>query len=334
MVSVRKSTSAISLRTGRFRQSTLAFEFASKVAEVGPDLQLSTGDKVDYVIFLSGKETEFNVFNAKEVSFKLRQFAEPIELFQQIIFHSGISADVPGAARNALLAALKELFDNFSGLIILDDIDALSRAGVDTGEEDLFLLAATALKRTRILYTLRDIPTSARSSAIEVPGLDASTEFFDFLERCCAQFSVPPPLPEHAAQIIDETSTLPLLIETIVGLRKNSSNYDDAVRDFKEKGGDGARRYLHQREYDRLNPNGKGRQILAALMVHGAPLRRDALSTIVGASSEQAREAISETMSIFLKTSVDAENNTIYDLSPPTRPSSKQRRKACRISLL
>ena len=75
---------------------------------------------------------------------------------------------------------LQELFDNFSGLIVIDDIDALSRRGLDTGEELLFFKIMKGRARTKILYTLRHPPSHAMSSSIVVPGLSPENEYFDF----------------------------------------------------------------------------------------------------------------------------------------------------------
>jgi hypothetical protein len=68
---------------------------------------------------------------------------------------------------NQLDDFIGELFSNFNGLIVIDDIDNLSRERRDTGEEFLFLKAA---KSASILYTLRFPATYALKNAVTVPG--------------------------------------------------------------------------------------------------------------------------------------------------------------------
>jgi ATPase family associated with various cellular activities (AAA) len=133
-------------------KSTLAFEFAKKLTDGGSSIRTRGGDRLDYVIFVSGKETEFNPLTGKEQTFALRQFASAPEQFAQILFHSGFldEDEINSTNEQTLLAQFDELFSNFSGLIVIDDIDALYRRKVDSGEESLFMKVVQGSKRTRI----------------------------------------------------------------------------------------------------------------------------------------------------------------------------------------
>jgi hypothetical protein len=247
-------------------KSTLAYEFARSVAENGFNILLSASEHVDYVLYLSAKETEFNPLSGTQQDFTLRQFNDADSEFRQILFHSGFADEttINSASSEEIEALLCDLFGTYSGLIVLDDIDALSRRGLNTGEESIFLAAARASKTTRVLYTLRFPPSHAAGSGIAVPGLN-DDEFYDFVELCTSQFDVRPPTAEQFPVLQERTSGLPLLIETVVGLRRFTSNYKEALEQFGERGGEDARRYLYQREYDTLSKDGKARELLAAL---------------------------------------------------------------------
>ena len=305
-------------------KSTLAFEFARMLAESRNAIRGKNGDRLDYVIYISGKETELLPVTGKQQTFALRQFASATEQYRQILHHSGVlkPADFESADDHTLDALMDELFANFSGLIVLDDIDALSRRGQDTGEETLFMKSVLAQKRTRILYTLRFPPTHALGSSLAVPGLEPSTEFIEFLKACCGQFGVPAPPVDQHGRIQEATSRLPLLIETIVGLRKNCSNYPDAVHLFLDRGGSEARRYLYQREYDRLDSKGKARQLLAGLLPLEEPVNFATIADLFQFTRDQVREALTECSSVFLST-FDAEFDTLYQLTPPCVPFIK-----------
>lgn len=300
-------------------KSTLAYHFSQTLADAGIDVALPGGDSLDYVLFISGKETELDTIAAKEQRFVLRQFTSANEQYQQILIESGVrrGEKLPDNEED-LLDALGELFDSYNGLVVIDDIDALSRQNSDTGEESLFAKALLGKKRTRILYTLRYPAAHARKHSLLVPGLD-DDEFYKFLEVCCEKFDVKPPTPEQMVQIAEQTANLPLLIENVVGLRKYSTSFRDALDQFQEKGGDEARRYLYQREYDQLSKRGKSREILAALAYIGTPVPFRTLTHLFSYSGEQVRDALSECSGIFLATQTDDAGNTLFTVAPSSR---------------
>lgn len=303
-------------------KSTLAYEFARSLAETGYNVTLPNGERVDYVIYISAKETELDTIKGRQQRFQLRQFDDTASQFQQILYHSGHydAEAIADVNEEQALDLLQGLFSDYSGLVVIDDIDALSRRKVDTGEESLFLRSVYGTKRTKILYTLRYPPSYAMRSSIPVPGLTEGTEFYDFLEAVCTQFAVSPPSAEHIPLIQDVTSSLPLLIETVVGLRKHSSTYKDALADFRDKGGDDARQYLYQREYDQLDRDGKSREVLAALGFIKEPVTFTTIVNLLTVSPNRVRDAISECGSIFLTSTEDDQGETLYQLAVPAAP--------------
>lgn len=300
-------------------KSTLAYEFMEQVAQGWKDLYLRNGERADFVAFFSAKETELNVKTATEQSFSLRQFQDSTELFKLILSSVGAyhASEIKDCSRDELMEKIEGIFCDFNGILIIDDIDALSRAGLDTGEEELFLLASQARKSVRIIYTLRNDATYAKNAAIAVPGLDPESEVPPFIEACCKMFETDPPNAVQTENIIRESACLPLLIETIVGLKTNGSSYEQAIRDFRDKGGDAARSYLYQREYEKLSDSGKSRQVLAALMEYNGALNFDTICALINSSNaESIRHAINETANIFLKVSSLDDGTTAYSLTP------------------
>lgn len=302
-------------------KSTLAFEFSRTLADAGLSTMLRNGERVDYVLFISGKETELDPLAGMQRQYALKQFSTSASQFRCIIDQSGVyeGGDELSSDEDDLLEILTQLFDNFNGLIVIDDIDALSRRGEDTGEEALLLKTVLGRKRTKLLYTLRHPPAHARKNALAVPGL-ADDEFCHFLEACCDQFAVPKPTADQMMSIQTETSSLPLLIENIVGLRKHCSSFPEAIAAFREKGGEEARRYLYQREYDRLDDHGKARQILACLTYIGAPISFGTITNLLSFSHEQVRDALGECGGIFLTTDTGENGDTLYTVTPSARP--------------
>ena len=100
-------------------------------------------------------------------------------------------------------------------------------------------------------------------------------------------------------------------------VRQYCSNYNEALRLFDERGGEEARRYLYQREYDRLDGSGKSRQLLAGLLLLAEPISFAALTGLFQFPRERVSEALSECSSVFLSTFEGDGGNTLYQLTPP-----------------
>lgn len=302
-------------------KSTLAYEFSRQVADRGSQIAFINGDRLDYVIYISGKETELNPYNATEQPFSLRNFDDAPNQFRAILVDSGLYAksDVITMGDDRLIGALGELFATYSGLIVIDDVDALSRRGKDTGEESIFISCLSAAKRTRVLYTLRYPPASALTSSVKVPELEESIEFPSFIKACVKQFDVELPTKDIEQRFIRATSRLPLLTETVIGLRKVCGSYEGALDEFDAKGGEEARRYLYQREYELLDVNGRSREVLAALFLLDHPVSFTVLTSILRNGDNMIRDALSECGSIFLSTN-EEKGETQYTLATPAKP--------------
>ena len=113
--------------TGGSGKSTIAFEFARTLSDHGGSVRAKNGDALDYVVYISGKETELDPQTGKEKPFAFQQFAQASEQYAQILLHSGFLNEdqISTVDENTVDALLTELFGNFSGLIVIDDIDAL-----------------------------------------------------------------------------------------------------------------------------------------------------------------------------------------------------------------
>ena len=116
-------------------KSTLAFEFAKNLSEFGQNIFVSNNERFDYVIFISGKETELNVHSLKQQIFLMRHFNDANEQSIQIAYHSGLidSEEASMLSDVEIAKRLDELFSSYNGLIVIDDIDTLSRRRLDTG---------------------------------------------------------------------------------------------------------------------------------------------------------------------------------------------------------
>ena len=141
-----------------------------------------------------------------------------------------------------------------------------------------------------------------------MPGLSYETEFVPFVETCCKQFGVPMPANEQLVSIYTASSGLPLIVEAIIWIRKYCGSYPDAVTEYKDRGGDDARRYLYQREYDRLEVGGKSQYVLSLLYLIDGPISFSTLVRLSNYTSDQFDPHLVSVPGIFLVTT-DAEGD-------------------------
>lgn len=304
--------------TGGSGKSTLAYEFAKNLSDFGSKISFSHGNSPDYIIYLSAKETELDVLTAKEKSFLGRDFKNKIEMYKEILKNGAAFSgeDLKSLNVTQLEKNLVEFFSSYSGLIVLDDIDALSRIGEDTGEETLYAIINRASKKQKILYTMRNEPFYAKSSAMQVDGLK-NKELTIFLKAVCKQFSVPLPTEKELAEIEKYSSSLPLLIETIVGIRRYESSYANAIATFKRDGGTEARKYLYDREFRSIANTPRAKIILFGIDYFGDVLSlREISALFVNIPREEIEESISKLKVIFLTISEDERGEIKYAVSP------------------
>jgi hypothetical protein len=264
-------------------KSTVAYEFAKIVRDSGKSIEGFDGNPFERVIFLSAKEKELNSEKGQIQSTKYVDFSNVSELLASLLIASDYSAeeDFSSMEMGALEARVKELFAFENMLIVIDDIDTLVTKGEDAGFDLLYKLAIRARKCIRLLYTQRNQPLSSENS-IEVTGFKSDEHFMEFVQNCCRQFRVPPPDGKFmSGSLRKDTEGIPLILETIIGLRKTCGDYPKAHQIFLERRGDEARKYLFEREYDALGHDNKARHVLATISEFDRPVSNDEILAIV-----------------------------------------------------
>lgn len=296
-------------------KTTIAFELAKHLSANGRNVRFDNQDALNRVIFLSAKEKALSVSSGRSEVFIGRDFTDELSLYRSIIVLSGESDKDPfGMERPELLFELSLIFDKVSMLIIVDDIDTLTTKGIDPGFDALFLCIARAKRTIKLLYTLRNAPTMAMANAIEVPGLQLGREYERFIEVCCAQFGVAE--PEAAlrdGKLARVTERRPLIVESILALRRNAGTYENAISLFEENVGDDARQYVFQREWNVLPSDNSARYMLAALALYGKPVVVEDLVAVTKNSLEVVVEAIAATREMFLEVQ-DVGDETTYTI--------------------
>ncbi|TIL83464.1 MAG: hypothetical protein E5Y89_00465 [Mesorhizobium sp.] len=290
------------------------------MAEAGGSLINKRGNRLDRVLYISGKATLLDPNTGKIQNTSERDFENADDLYRAILLLSNwTSADeIERYKPDELLDALDELFELESQLIVVDDIDTLTTSKKDAGMEELLLALSRSRSGTKVLYTQRGFPSFAPNASVEVPGL-TDEEFQEFVLLCCSKFNVPLPTIEDFEHIKLHSERRPLAIETMMGMRRVTSSYADAFRRWKENSSE-ARQYLFNREYQQLGTDDRARHLLAALAIFDGPQSAETLRSVLQFSPEQLEDAIAETRDMFLAVAPgDGSRGDLFSLGAATR---------------
>ena len=297
-------------------KSTVAYEFAKIFVDYGSTIKTVNQKYFDRVIFISAKERQLRTADAKISDVANTDFSDVNGLLFAIAEASNYeeNLDIDLLDKEELIDIVKEIFDHESQLIIIDDIDTLTVKNLNPGSDLLYKLAIKADQTIRILYTQRG---KELENAIEVPGFEKGADLQDFIKQCCKQFEVEQtPTQDFVNNDLYRVSNgIPLIVETLIGLRKVSGTYSNALKVFMDRGGEDARNYLFGREYDVLLKESKAREILCVISEFGRPISNPEISAVLAnLSGDLIMQALGEITNFFLTTDVSTDGETVYSV--------------------
>ena len=118
------------------------------------------------------------------------------------------------------------------------------------------------------------------ANSIEVPDLIPG-EYEEFVTVCASQFNGPPPEPLFITGTIAQISERrPLVVESIIALRRGAGTYENAAQLFEDESGEDVRSYVFKREWNSLISENYGRYVLAVLALYNAPMAFDDIAVL------------------------------------------------------
>lgn len=300
-------------------KSTIAFEVAHALKDGSHFFRIEGSDILNVVMFISAKSRYLNLDKLKSDAFQQNDFKSEIELYQSILMLGDFDIDMGKFEDIAYIKkSLKEFFDENSCFVVIDDIDTLTTAGQESGMDFLQGILWRSKKKSKILYTLRNRPSHSISSSIEVPGLPDG-EYEEFIAECCQQFNVAKPDEAFIkGQLADISERRPLVIESVIALRRRCSNYSDAIATFNLSTGDDVRSYVFEREWSALPSAGRGREILAILAIYDKPISFADVCNISRIDPSKVSDAIADVQEMFL-ISDSSKDETYFSLGSLTK---------------
>ncbi len=285
-------------------KTTIAYEVARTLRFEGGKIHIYGGDSLDNIIFVSAKEKSLDPVSQRQLWFSGVDFSNERELYEAILLLGGWtdSDSISSCSIDRLREDLKEFFEITSNFVVVDDIDTLTTKGQDAGFDYIYRTIARSKRQSKVLYTLRNVPTHSLANAIEVPGLEPNGEYEEFVNVCSKQFNVMPPTGEFRDGPLAKVSERrPLVVESIIALSRHSGSYERALALFEQGAGDDVRQYVFQREWDALPPDNYGRFLLVILALLEQPLIFSDIVTILTVEESRVKDAIAAVREMFLR---------------------------------
>jgi tetratricopeptide (TPR) repeat protein len=266
-------------------KSAIAYEFAAGVRFAAPN-------NIEAVWWLSAKKKRF--MDRRVVQASTPDFDDLSSAYDKLLSNYGRNDFLDMGVEKRKAKVLK-LLDEIPALVVVDDLDSLE--GDDEAAIEFFTLSVPATKSKVLLTTRRTVFGMAHTTT-HVSGM--SPEDFDkFLKSRCAMFGLDAKLftPQRITEIASLTESSPLYAEDLLRLAASVSLYE-AIRSWRDKEGDEARKYALGRELDMLSNEAKEALLCACL--RNGPVSFAELESLTGFGKGKLHTAISEMQRLFL----------------------------------
>lgn len=300
-------------------KTTIAYEVAKVIKNEGAHIRVCGETRLDNVLFLSAKQQMLNVMDQTAINFLGVDFENERELYEAILTLANWTTEpLHELDIEQLKSELKALFDLTSNFIVIDDVDTLTTKGMEAGFDFLYGVLWRSKRRSKILYTIRNAPSQSLANSIEVPGLEGD-DYEEFVNVCAQQFGVPAPHKEFVhAKLAVISERRPLVLESIIALRRSAGNYERSIQLFEEGSGEDVRKYVFQREWNSLPADNYARYVLAVIALYESPLTFADITALTRYEDGRVKDALADIREMFLQVS-DVGTETTFQLGALTR---------------
>lgn len=268
-------------------KTSIAYEFAEEVCRAKPY-------GVEKVIWLTAKAKQFigehdefrkvpqtNFYNLESL---LKAMCQELALLDREIEETSIQM---------LKKLLKGALDKIRCLVIIDDVDS-----TDPDEQRRILETAMQFPSSsaRFLITTRMNLTYSSSMCMTVCGFDKD-EYTDYVDMLIGRFGCLPPVAKQIERMHTVTEGSPLFTESLLRLYRMGMSIEEAIKQWKGKLGEQARKAALQREVESLSLESK-RILLACSLFGEASLTE--LKQATGYDDQRMQMCLSELQSLFL----------------------------------
>jgi len=222
-------------------------------------------------------------------------FADLPSAIDRILDAFGWLSDAPSEAAERRRFAL-ELLHEFPVLLIADDVDSLD---VEDEAVTEFLAQVAYSTPSKVLMTSRRQLMGMGATCTVVQGLeleDAETFLVSRIEMFGLDLAAFP--DDKRRRILEATDRIPLFIEDFLRLTLSGVAVEEAIRAWRERGGERAREFALGKEADLLSADAV--EVLLAAALHDQAVSFEELRLVTGKASDDLASALGELQRLFL----------------------------------
>jgi len=266
-------------------KSAIAYQFATEIMFAAPK-------PFQLVIWLSAKMKKFEEGVIRGI--EAPDFHNLDTALSYILRYYGWTDEVGNTTERKRERTL-ELLDSFPALVVVDDVDSLE------GEEEAaieFFVLDVARTKSKVLFTSRRQILGMGNITTHIGGLAAVDARQFIISRCRAMELDSALLNENMMnEMVRVTEASPLYLGDLVRLLAIIPPRE-AIKLWREKAGDEARRYALGRELEQLRMSAK--EVLMAACVSDRPVSFPELEAVSGLTEEQLRSDLKDLQRLFL----------------------------------
>ena len=268
-------------------KSAIAYEFAIETLENPPS-------NLEIVIWLSAKARRFVAGQFVDVEIPdfedlnsaldwvLRAYGAPSFEHQDI-------KDKEEECRNYL--------SQLPALIILDDVDSLEGQNLESAMS--YFLYRTPAAKSKVLLTSRRVPLGMEHT--QVKGFDlGSSDGIEFVKSRLNMFGLDQEQFPNATtnNILQACDGSPLFVQDLLRLCKVGEKPDSAIDKWKSVGGESARRYALEREFEMLSASAK--KVLLTCALYEGPASLPEIQVAADLPESDCHDALLDLQNLFL----------------------------------
>ena len=268
-------------------KSSIAYQFALETLEEPPN-------DLEIVIWLSAKARR--LVSGQSVDVETPDFADLESALEWVLRAYG-APDIEDQYLEAKEDECRTYLAQLPALIILDDVDSLEGQNLELVMS--YFLYRTQAPKSKILLTSRRVPLGMQHTQVEgfeLGSADGSTFIRSRLQLLGLdeqQFTT-----NVVNQILEACDGSPLFVEDLLRLCKIGEQPHSAIQKWKRDGGETARKYALQREFDMLSV--PARKVLLACALYEGAASLPEIRAAADLTERICNDALSELQDLFL----------------------------------
>ena len=268
-------------------KTAIAYEFAiATLREPPTDLEI--------VIWLSAKATQFVLGQARDID--PPDFADLNSALDQVLRAYG-APDFEDKNIKDKEMECRTYLSQLPALIILDDVDSLEGQNLESTMS--YFLYRISASKSKILLTSRRVPMGMQHT--QVKGFELRSEDgIKFIRSRLSMYGLGPdqfpnPTMNNILQACDGS---PLFVQDLLRLCMVGEKPSVAIDKWKSAGGEAARKYALEREFEMLSVSAK--KVLLSCALYKGPASKPEVQAAADISDVECDKALLELQNLFL----------------------------------